>query len=235
MPNESIPWPDHWYHDRDHIHCIVPSCGFVVPTTVVTYQWQELLDHCVHTEGTEHGILTKMLKQGKCCVDDCDHPSFNNGGHNVSHGVSTRALFSHELADHGSTKMSNICSFVTLAREGRVRGGPNHYQIEEVEKLAFERMLEKVEAMPWRTIELLFQKHRLHHPSLYPRTMFLGHLKWILTTDVLEKDGDDPPEWWPIRAEHFLWLCRPNPNNPADDEWRPVWRRLRDDYAEGRI
>ena len=131
--------------------------------------------------------------------------------------------------------MSNICSFVTLAREGRVRGGTHHFQIEEVEKLAFQRMLEKVVAMPLRTIELLFEKHELQHPSLYTPATFQGHLKWILTTDVLEKPGDNPPEWWPIRAEHFLQICRPDPNNPADDEWRPVWNRLRDDYAEGRI
>ena len=228
-------WPDHWYHDQDHIHCIVPNCGFVVPNPILMHQWGELLDHCMHTAGTEHRILTKMLKQGLCAIDDCDHSSFNTGS---TAGTGTRGLFAHEIAAHGSTKMSDICSFVTLAREGRVCGGisgahrdPN----EEIEKLAFQRMLDKVAAMPSRTIELLFQKHELLHPSVYPPATFSGHLVWILTADVLEQPGDRPPYWWPVCAEHFLWLGRPIPNKAADDEWRPIWNSLRDDYAQGRI
>ena len=189
----------------------------------------------MNTVGTEHRILAKMLKQGLCAVDDCDHPSFKLG---VATEQATRALFAHEMDVHGSTKMSNICSFVTLAREGRIRGGPGGIHgvpDEEMEKLAFQRMLDKVLAMPTRTIELLFQKHELQHPSLYPRATFHGHLVWILTTDVLEQPGDRPPYWWAICAEHFLWLCRPVPNKAEDDEWRPVWTKLRDDYAQGRI
>ena len=226
------PWPDHWYHDQDRIHCIVPNCGFVVPTPLALHQWAELLDHCRNTVGTEHRILTKMLKQGLCAIDDCDHPSFKLG---TTVGHATRSLFAHELAAHGSTKMSNICSYVTLAREGRIRGsnadpGPD----EENEKLAFQRMLDKVLAMPTRTIELLFQKHDLDPPSLYPRATFHGHLVWILTTDVLEQPGDRPPYWWPLAAEHFLWLCRPLADD-EDDEWRAVLTRLRELYAQGLI
>lgn len=226
-------WPDHWYHDEDHIRCIVPSCGFVVPTPHLSKQWAELMDHCMDTTGTEHRILTKMLRQGLCAIDDCDHVTFKVGPSEHS----TRTLFAHEKVAHGSAKMSDICSFVTLAREGRVCRSElgHHTPNEEIEYLAFERMMGKVLALPDRTMELLFQKHDLHHPSLYPRATFNGHLVWMLTTDNLEQPGDKPPYWWPIRAEHFLWLCRPNPNNHADDEWRPVWNKLRDDYAQGLI
>ena len=235
MPQgHSTLWPDHWYHDEDHIHCIVPNCGFVVPNPRLGQQWAELMDHCMHTAGTDHRILTKMLKQGLCGVDDCHRPSFKTGTTNES---GTRALFTHELAAHGSTKMSNICSFVTLAREGRIRGGgvgANQAPDEEAEKLAFHRLLEKVSAMP-HTIQLLFRRHELQHPSVYPRAVFNGHLVWILTADVMEQPGDRPPYWWPARAEHFLWLCRPDPNKAEDDEFRAVWNRLRELYARGSI
>ena len=230
MPGQSIRWPNHWYHDHYHIHCIVPNCGFVVPTPVLSQQWAELMDHCTHTAGTEHRILTKMLKQGLCAIDDCDRPSFKIGAESA-----TRALFSHEMTAHGSTKMSNICSFVTLARESRIRTGTHHNPNEEVEQLVFQRMLDKVVAMPIRTLELLFQKHGLHHPNQYPRALFDKHLIIILTSDPLAEPGENPPVWWPVAAEHFLWLGRPRPNQDADNEWRRVWNNLRDDYAQGRI
>ena len=191
------------------------------------------MDHCMHTAGTEHRILAKMLKQGLCAVDDCNRPSFKIGT-SVDHA--TRALFSHEKTAHGSTKMSEICSFVTLAREGRVRGGSSGArQNEEIEILAFQRLLDKVVAMPIRTLELLFQKNDLHHPNIYPRAQFNQHLVRILRADFLDRPEDNAPVWWPVRAEHFLWLCRPIPNKAADNEWRPVWNSLRDDYAQGRI
>ena len=235
MPQgQSTPWPDHWYHDQNHIHCIVPNCGFVVRTPFVSHHWAELLDHCMNTAGTEHRILTKMLKQGLCAVDDCNHPTFKMG---CAPNHVSRALFAHELAAHGSTKMSDICSFVTLAREGRIRGGSSgaRHVNEEIEKLAFQRMLEKVSAMPIRTLELLFQKNDLHHPNIYPRAQFNQHLVCILTADFLAQPGENSPIWWPVAAEYFLWLCRPIPNKAADNEWRPVWNSLRDAYAQGRI
>ena len=233
MPQVGVRWPDHWYHDQDHIHCIVPGCDFVVPNPLLSKQWAEILDHCMNTVGTEHHILTKMLKQGLCAVDGCDHASFQHG---ASHH-STRALFAHEKVAHGSTKMSDICSYVTLAREGRVCGGvggqntPN----EEIEKLAFQRMLEKVLALPNRTIALLFQKNDLHHPNTQKRAEFNENLVWILTADYLAQHGENPPYWWPIRAEHFLWLCRPDPTEPANGEWRMMWNNLRNAYARGQI
>lgn len=225
MPHPRLHrWPDHWYHDQDHIRCIVPNCGFVTPSPTVLLQWTQIHDHCIGTQGAEHEILKKMLQQTRCAIDNCDLPPLPQS---VDRRI--RALFAHENAAHGSADMSNICSFVRLAREGRLssRSMPD----QDCEVLAFQRMLAKVLALPDATKDLLFQKSGFHQPDQQtPETM--GK---ILTADYLAQPGDEPPYWWPIRAEHFLWQCRPQSNNPADHHWRILWTRLREEYADGRI
>ena len=225
-----IRWPDHWYHDQEHISCIVPNCTFVSDATSVTVQWTEIHDHCTSAPGTEHALLEILLRQTHCAIDDCGEGK----GDNRDPSRVTRRLFRHEKDDHGSTKMSNLCSFVTLAREGRIRlaaDSDQNFRKNEpnCERLAYERMMEKVVALPEATIQLIFQKCGFIEHTI-------ENLGKILTHDHLAKPREeDPPYWWPIRAEHFLWACRPKASEPENSTWRAVWTDLRQQYAEGRI
>ena len=223
-----IRWPDSWYYDQDHVRCIVPSCGLVINSEGVENQWFRIHDHCMDAPGPEHELLNVMLYQTKCASDECNF-TLNHG----SHSYRLRALFRHEKTAHGTTAMSNICSFVRLAREGRINvGAGGHWeQAPTCEEFAFYRMMEKVWALTAEEIGLLFQRGGFHHSSEHTDS----NLGKILTHDPLSQPDDDPPFWWPVNAEHFLWFCRPNPTHPADHHWRILWNDLRAKYADGRI
>ena len=195
-------------------------------------QWSDMVDHCTESLGAEHKLLDIMFRQGVCAIDDCDHSFFDYG----RKGYGTRALFRHEKVAHGTTNMSEICSFVRLSREGRIRRGwskgsephPN------CETYAFERMLEKVKDLPAAELEQLFEKG-----GFPPGEHTAENLGRILTHDHLAQEGDDPPYWWPVPAEDFLWFCRPQYPLPTDTYrdhyWRLLWEDLRAMYAHGRI
>ena len=226
MPNiVATRWPDHWYFDQDHVQCIVLNCGFVAPSKFVGAQWDQLRDHCKDTPSTDHAILGEILLQTTCRIGNCDLSVTQYPQHGV-----LRRLLAHEKDAHHSAKMSNICSFVTLAREGRIVGRQG-INTTESKRVTFDRMMQRVLAMPDATKNLLFQRAGFHNPD--ERTP--KNLARILTADNLAQLGENPPYWWPIRAEHFLWLIRPNPNDPADHHWRIVWTGLREQYAEGII
>ena len=230
MPaQELIPWPDHWYHNLGHIRCIVSCCGFITDTNSVPIQWYQIHNHSMDAPGPEHKLLEIMLRQKKCAIAECNLLPFNNDP-----SLKIRTLFHHEMTSHGTTAMSNICSFVRLAREGRIRigGGGGHLVPEPTcEVFAFYRMKERVWALPAAEIGLLFQRSGFHHSSEHTDK----NLEKILTQDPLTQPGDNPPFWWPVNAEHFLWFCRPHPTDPADHSWRLLWNDPRAKYADGRI
>lgn len=229
----TVFWPDHWYDGPNRVRCIVPYCGFKTanPTTV---QWEDLLQHCTDTEGIEHALLGILLEQRRCAIDDCGYSCTGVPSYML------RMVFEHEKDVHRTAAMSGICSFVVLAREGRIRfgrrgggaGGSTSVEPEpDCERLAFLRMMEKVQALPAEALDLLFRKSGFDQP--HQQTP--ANLGKILTHDHLAQPGDDPPFWWPVRAEHFLWFCRPDPTLPADEYWRNLWSDLRAKYADGRI
>ena len=227
MPKQNLhPWPDHWYHDQQRIHCIVPACGFVVKSEYVEEQWREIDQHCSTKIGAEHDLLQIMLDQTFCAINDCSSLSFVKN----TKGRAIRELFAHEKDVHGSAEMSSICSFVRLAREGRIRKG--HGLERNCERLAHYRMMDKVAALPPADIIMLFQRNGYHHPG----EQTSENMRKILTHDPLARDGEDPPFWWPVKAESFLSQCRPYCLNPASEEdWTRLWTDLRERYADGRI
>ena len=233
MPRpSSIRWPDHWYHDELQIRCIVPVCGFVTSLQWADQQWNEIHDHCLTTVGAEHDLFHIMLNQTHCAINDCASLSFSKS----TKGATIRYLFNHEKDAHGSAEMFCICSFVRLAREGRVRQGAKTgggYSVPEpnCERVAYYRMMEKVWALPPADLLMLFQRNGYHHPD----EQTSENLRKILTHDPLAQDGEDPPFWWPVKAESFLSQCSPNPFNPADRDWSRLWTDLREKYADGRI
>lgn len=234
-PGEPARWPFDWYYDHKRIRCIVPNCGFRCNSENVSLQWTQAHDHCLNTSDPEHNLLEIMLRQRLCVV--CDEPA-SFGAHTP--GLTVRRLFHHEEKVHNSTTMSHLCSFVRLAREGRIRFSRPGANINTVgatepdpncERFAFLRMMEKVQALPPAALELLYQKSGFHLP--YQQTQ--ANLGKILTSDPLTQPGDDPPFWWPVQVDHFLWHCRPHPDDPADAYWRHIWSDLRARYADGRI
>ena len=226
MPPPSHYWPDHWYFDQDHIRCIVPHCGFVTPSDGLLKQWTQIDDHCKDVPDADHKILERMLRQSICAIDDCGHHSNDQ---TVTSRI--RPLFAHETSVHGSEDMSHLFSFVRLAREGRICSGPVGVVEKNCERLTFERMLEKVIALPDAMKNMLFERSGYRNPMQKTRK----NMGKILTADPLAQEWEEPPYWWPVRADYFLKLIRPNPSNPADHEWAIVWRSLREAYAEGRI
>ena len=225
-------WPEDWYYDQSCIRCIVPNCGFLSNTQDVELQWTQVHDHCLNRSDPEHSLLEIMLRQRLCVVEDCH----KIGLWDPSPGLSIRRLFGHERNEHNSTTMSDLCSFVRLAREGRIRfgragGGKVTDPEPNCERLAFLRMMEKVQALPAAALDLLFRKSGSHHPDKQTPE----NLGRILTNDPLAQPGDDPPFWWPVRADHFLEFCRPHTTPPADADWRVIWSNLRAMYADGRI
>ena len=222
----STLWPSHWYRDEHRIHCIVPDCSFVTSSWHARQQWKEMNDHCSTTIGAEHALFHIMLNQTMCAINNCTHLPFSHGGESFGH----RALFKHERDAHGSAEMSSICSFVRLAREGRIRKGQGNEP--NCERLTYYRMMEKIWALPSAgDIIMLFQRNGYHDTD----EQTSENLRKILTHDPLANDGDDPPFWWPVKAESFLSQCCPDFSNPADREWARVWTDLRERYADGRI
>lgn len=233
MPQATqIRYPDHWYHDEHRIRCMVPACGFVTSSEHADHQWNEIHDHCLTTIGAEHDLLNIMLYQTFCAIKNCTSVSFAK----TRKSNTIRQLFKHEKDAHGSAEMSNICSFVRLAREGRIRKGmKNGWSSAEpepnCERMAYYRMMEKVWALPSADLLMLFQRNGCHHPD----TQTSENLGRILTHDSLAQEGEDPPFWWPVKAESFLSQCCPNFSNPADSDWTRLWTDLREKYANGRI
>ena len=133
--------------------------------------------------------------------------------------------------------MFSIDSFVVLAREGRVLfsggtgGGGGHLAPEaSCQRLAFDRMMNKVWALPDAELGLLFQKSGCSEGQYTA-----GNLARILTYDPAAQLHESDPFWAPVQADRFLEFCRPHGDDPADSNWRRVWRDLRERYADGRI
>ena len=133
-----------------------------------------------------------------------------------------RDLLRHEMTEHGSDSMSRISGYVVLARTGRIHGQSG----EDSRKIAFDRMVEKLQGYEQPITKLLCQKTGVPHS--------ISNLQKILSTDHLRPDGD-VPLWWPVPAERFLWLLRPDNNDPADHQWNRVWMRLRQMYSNGHL
>lgn len=188
-------------------------------------QWTQIHDHCTDLADADHNILENMLRQQICAINDCDYRLKGPAIHGL------RPLFVHEKSLHGSEDMSHMFSFVRLAREGRIRRGLGSNVEQNCERLTFERMLEKVMALPDATKDMLFERSGYHNPTQKTRV----NMGKILTADPLAQEWEKPPYWWPVRADYFLKRIRPNPANPADHEWAVIWRQLREAYAEGRI
>ncbi len=206
------PWPEHWCHNKDSIKCLV--CGFTTQPNGLKEQFADLKNHCATTSGFEHAILSNMLMQRRCAM--C---SFQVGSGQTSKML--RDLFKHEMTVHGSDFMSQICGYIVLARKGRIwKLGPDS------QKIAFDRMVEKLQGYEQPITNLLCQKKGVPHS--------ISNLQEILSTDYLRPDGD-APLWKPVPAERFLWLLRPDENDPADHQWSRVWTRLRQMYSNGHL
>lgn len=226
MPRAPLPWPAHWYLGHHDIRCIVPHCGFVTDTQNLPAQWTQLHDHCADTPGAEHALLEIMLQQSACayCTD--------GGPYWGPKDQAIRKLSKHESDHHGSAEMFNISSFVVLARERRILfciGGGHMAAEPNCGRLAFDRMMEKVRTLPPADLGLLFRKSGFHAGQ-----STAANLGRILTYDPTTQLPPNTPYWRPVRADYFLWSCRPG-NDPADGNWRRVWRSLREAYAGGRI
>ena len=226
MRRDPLPWPAHWYMGHYDIRCIVPHCDFVTDANKLSEQWTQLRDHCAHAAGAEHDLLDIIVRQRKCAL--CDYPTFYGRNEWVP-----RALYDHEVHAHGSAAMFSINSFVVLARQGRILFGiPGGYLALEpnCQRLAFDRMVGKVRALPAEELRLLFERSGFRADE-----HSLNNLEWILTYDPSARQRDDDPYWKPVRPDRFLAFCRPDGDDPADSGWRRVWRSLREKYADGRI
>ena len=226
MPDPPKPWPAHWYDDHRHIRCIVPHCEFVTKVHNLSGQWTKLYDHCTDTGGAEHDLLKIILRQSKCALCD-DSPTFSGPKHWVP-----RALYDHEQYAHGSATMFSIDSFVVLARGGHISfGNGGHAALQRTyQSLAFDRMMDKVLALPAAELSLLFQRSGYGADE-----QLLSNLRRILSYDPLAQRRHDDPCWLPLKPDRFLDFCRPRGDDPADSSWRRVWRSLREEYADGRI
>ena len=232
MPPRSAPilWPNHWYQDDNHIRCIVADCEFTIDTKTngtLEKQWDQLDAHSKGTAGPEHNLLQVLLRQTKCAIDECDEPPALGCQH-----FKIRVLLNHEITVHGSTTMSEIFSFVTLVRERRIRCRGSYKELVlDCGKHIFDRMMEKVRALPEDEYNLLVEKGgRTLGPS-DDRDL----LEQILAFNPLKKPGEHYEDWWPVAAEDFLWFCHPLDTDPANDPWRVLWKKLRKKYAEGHI
>ena len=233
MPQPApIPWPDHWYQDDTHIRCVVPDCEFTIDTKLHTkweHQWRGFWRHSEGTPGAEHILLQSLLRQSICADYGCREPRFRG-----SPSFQLRRLFNHEETAHGSHTMSEISSFVALAREGRILrgsgGGSNkRVPIPDCGTHIFDRMMKKVRALPEDDLHLLVTKATKELPV----GDFRDILAQIVTVDPSKKASE--PYWRPLAAEDFLMFCRPLDTDPADEPWRVLWTDLRKKYAEGHI
>ncbi len=219
MPSRpTIPWPDHWCYNKTNIKCLVHGCQFTTQPNGLIRQFEDMKIHCTDTPGVEHAIFLCMLGQRKCAI--CDY--------RVSRGQSSsnklRKLLIHEKVVHGSEFMSHVCGYIVLARKGRIEGRLG----QSSQKLAFDRMVEKFLDFKQPVTRLLCSKKGLPHSR--------SNLQYILaSTDYLQPGEENIPFWRPVSPERFLWLLRPNDNDPADYQWGRVWTRLRQMYRNGRL
>lgn len=213
-------WPEHWHNGRDSIKCIVSGCGFTTNRPGWHSQWNDLQDHCEEGEGAEHAILLKMLWQNTCVIGDCAHPTFAGGP-----GSRVRNLFAHEKEVHHSTKLSTISEFVKLARQELGPGELGH----EAQRHAFDRLVEKALLLGRAVLRELFERCGYRRRSQHT----LEILQKILSSDHESLSGGYVP--YSVPPQRFLWVARPNTNDPGDYDWLLVWRRLRADYKDGLI
>ena len=213
----STPWPDHWNYDKDSIKCLVDGCEYTTRSKGLNKQFEDLETHCADTLGIEHVIFSNMLRQ-RSCPRCCYRAS---GGQTNSKKI--RNLFAHEKVVHNSVSMSCIRGYIVLARKGRIAGPRG----QESQKIAFDRMIEKLQGFDQPITHLLCQKGGLPHSN--------SNLQHILSTDDLRHEGHDTPFWWPVPAERFLWLLRPDDDDPSDYQWGRVWVRLRQMYRNGHL
>lgn len=211
----TIPWPDHWYYNQSSIKCLVDGCEFTTQPNGPVKQFEAMKKHCADAPGVEHAIFSNMLGQRRCAL--CSYQA--SQGQSSSNKL--RHLFAHEKTFHGSDFMSRVCKYIVLARKGRINGRLG----QDSQKIAFYRMVEKLQGFEQPVTRLLCQKGGLPHSLL--------NLQHILSTDLSRPDGDHTPVWWPVPADHFLWSLRHDDNNPADYQWGRVWRRLRQMYSNG--
>ena len=98
----------------------------------------------------------------------------------------------------------------------------------EVQDYAFDRLVEKMEALPEEVREQLFEKAGYRSTS-QPK---LAVLKGILSAGSERATGGVP---YSVPPELFLWAARPDVDEPVEEGWEEVWRKLREDYKEGII
>ena len=233
--SEHHRWPVHWYYDKTRIRCIVPACGFVTSSLWERQQYTEINNHCLtemdkqyFTTRAEHHLLHFILDQRMCAINNCRRHFIDN-----PQNVGIRKLFKHEWETHRSAEMSNICSFVRLAREGRLLRhlGPALVELDpNCVEVAYYRMMFKIWALPTADLFMLFERNGCHQHS-QQNSENLGR---ILTYDPWAEEGGSRPFWWPVKPEYFLSHCCPNSFNPADS-WARLWMDLREKYADGRI
>lgn len=218
MPSRSTaPWPDHWYYNQSSIQCLVHGCDFITPPNGLLKQFGDMKNHCATTPGVEHKIFLIMLGQRSCAI--CSYRVKDS--QTCSNRI--RTLLFHEKSTHGSDFMSRTCEYIVLARKGRIDGRLG----QESQKIIFDRMIEKLQGFEQPITHLLCQKAGLPHS--------LSNLRRILSTDCLRSDEDFAPDWRPVPAERFLWQLRPDPKDPADEQWGRVWMRLRQMYSNGHL
>ena len=225
-----VLWPGHWYGADGNVRCIVPNCPFFTQSPRSEQQWTDLNDHCREMQESEHGLLEAMLKQTICAIDGCSYEAPKG-----KQGYKRRRLFEHEQSTHHSAAMSNICSFVTLAREGRIIIYPDGTVFgaadKSYESIIFNRMLEKVRALPSSWTDVLFGKNGFKHRGEHTD----ANLRDILARDISTPAGENPNQWRPVPTDDFLSHCHPDPYDPADGFWYEVWEELRNRYANGQI
>lgn len=218
MPSHpTIPWPDHWYCNNSSIKCQAHGCAFTTQPTGLIKQLEDMKRHCAETPGVEHAIFMNMLNQRGCVT--CSYTG--NQGQASSNRL--RKLFAHEKDVHDSDSMSRMCGYIVLARKGRINGRLG----QESRKLAFDRMVERLQGFEQPVTQLLCQMEGVPHS--------LANLQHILSTDYLQPDRDSTAVWLPVPADRFLWLLRPDSTDPANRQWAQVWARLRQMYRNGHL
>lgn len=214
------PWPEHWHNGRASIKCIVSGCDFTTHRLSPHSQWNDLQDHCSEASGAEHAILLKMLWQTTCVIGNCDRGPFL--GDPASRA---RNLFAHEQQAHHSTKLSTIPDFVRLARDDMIPGS----LWREAQKHIFDRLVEKMVLKGKGVLRELCERSGYRRRSLHTYPV----LKSILKSDHESLSGGYVP--YSVPPSRFLWVARPDPDDPGEYGWLLEWTQLRDEYFAGII